>query len=401
MNKKNEIGREEIPFLNRKNYIDDIGKSKEKKHGQSGEENWVLVLGQDQLTPKAFYYANELKKENVKTYFLSRDTSGVSRENIEKFDLNADIIPKSLFKHWKIYCGLLKKYKPKHIELFLGVKPWSLVFYLFMAKVHRIPILIWCRGNEILKWTKHHPIRRVVNRLAFKCSKVVLLRELYMESIIKEHKIVDRKKLRFCHNAVPVPEMEISKRKPIVLFLNTLKAWRNPLLIVEAANKVLKKYPEAEFKFVGGTAHLDSYNPMPNEIEFQVNETIEKYGIGDRVKVLPFTNDSSKYFHESKIFLLPADIVFCNNSLIESMAHGVVPIVADVQGSDKIVEDGVSGYIVEKDADIMAEKIMGLIEDDELADKMAKAARARIIERFNSKSTAKNLMGLYIEELWK
>ena len=87
--------KQSIPVVNSAKW-DDNGPAIEIG-GTSNRKKWILVLGQDQLTQKAFYYAKEMEKYGVFTYFLSQDKSGVSRENIVKYGLSATIFPK---KYW-------------------------------------------------------------------------------------------------------------------------------------------------------------------------------------------------------------------------------------------------------------------------------------------------------------
>jgi len=198
---------------------------------------------------------------------------------------------------------------------------------------------------------------------------------------------------------VPLPANLPEKREPLVLFLNSFKAWRNPGIIVEAARIVLEKIPEARFDFVGSTSQFRNYSPS-DKVEGALRDQIHQLGLDEQVRVLPFTNEPQKYFARASVFVLPADLIFCNNSLLESMAMGVVPVVADVEGSSLIVETGVSGFIVERDPEHFAEKIIELLKDPVLCREMSLAARRKIEIDFNSARTARNLYSLYQQELW-
>ena len=53
------------------------------------------------------------------------------------------------------------------------------------------------------------------------------------------------------------------------------------------------------------------------------------------------------YYVRAKFFVFPSDYVFCNYALLEAMSHGVVPIVSRREGSELIIDDGISGILVE------------------------------------------------------
>ena len=60
------------------------------------------------------------------------------------------------------------------------------------------------------------------------------------------------------------------------------------------------------------------------------------------IDVLDYANPY-EYYHRSKFFILPTTIVFGNNSLLEAMSCGVVPIVSETQATHLIIKDGENG----------------------------------------------------------
>jgi len=70
-------------------------------------------------------------------------------------------------------------------------------------------------------------------------------------------------------------------------------------------------------------------------------------------------------------------------TVIESMALGVAPIVTSTGGSPELVEDGVSGLVVDpNDARGLATAMQNLADHPELARRMGARARERLAERF-------------------
>lgn len=64
----------------------------------------------------------------------------------------------------------------------------------------------------------------------------------------------------------------------------------------------------------------------------------------------------------SKIFVFPAEIVFCNYALLESMSYGCVPVVADGEGADMIVDRNVNGMICSRDIELFKESILQCLD---------------------------------------
>jgi colanic acid/amylovoran biosynthesis glycosyltransferase len=82
--------------------------------------------------------------------------------------------------------------------------------------------------------------------------------------------------------------------------------------------------------------------------------------------------------------------------LLEAAAVGVPAIVSRSGGMPEAVEDGRTGYVVEEgDAAGLAERILRLIARDEDAVAMGRAARARVVERFDLTRQTAALEDLY------
>ena len=70
----------------------------------------IFQLGNDQLTTKATYYPNELKKFNFETFYFSEDRSGLSKNTINEEKLDAVIAPKGILMRWyKLLIFFIKK----------------------------------------------------------------------------------------------------------------------------------------------------------------------------------------------------------------------------------------------------------------------------------------------------
>jgi glycosyltransferase involved in cell wall biosynthesis len=368
--------------------------------------NWMLVVGQDQLIPKALYGTQELERLGVSTHFLTLDRSGFTRQTIDRYGVHATIAPRNELKHWLSFARLLRRLRPRHVELFFGVRPWTVIAYVVMCRGFKVPIVCWCRGSEILRnpdvayHRRLNPLRRLARRVAFQAASVILLRELYMERVIRRHRLAPAGRLRLCPNSVPIPPEPPARREPLVLFLNRPLRNRNPLLFVDAAAIVHARRPEASFEIVGATTGFKRYRAS-DDAEPLLRLRVRELGLEDVVQIIPFTTHTAGYLERAAVFVLPADIVFCNHSLLEAMAMGVVPIVANVEGADRIVEHGVSGFIVEKDATQLASRILELLQDDALRQRMGAAAREKIRGDFNSATTARNLLQLYQRQVWR
>jgi glycosyltransferase involved in cell wall biosynthesis len=87
-------------------------------------------------------------------------------------------------------------------------------------------------------------------------------------------------------------------------------------------------------------------------------------------------------------------------ALVEAMAAGKPVVATAVSGTPEVVTDGETGFLVEpKNADQLAERITRLIEDPSLRDRMGRAARIRVKEKFSAATMIRATEQLYQELL--
>lgn len=110
----------------------------------------------------------------------------------------------------------------------------------------------------------------------------------------------------------------------------------------------------------------------------------EELGVRDRVHFLGQRGSVENVLGCADLFLLPSETESFGLAALEAMACGVPPVATDAGGLPEVVEDGVSGFLCPVgDVDGMARAAQKLLGDPRLRRRMASAARARAVERFD------------------
>jgi len=86
-------------------------------------------------------------------------------------------------------------------------------------------------------------------------------------------------------------------------------------------------------------------------------------------------------------------------SLMEAQASGRVSVVTNTGGNPEIVINDETGYLLEGEPDLFADKITMLLLDKDKAKMMSENARRKIEERFSWEEEAKGYLNLYHEVL--
>jgi glycosyltransferase involved in cell wall biosynthesis len=155
------------------------------------------------------------------------------------------------------------------------------------------------------------------------------------------------------------------RKENLIVFAARLSLVKNPIMYL-AAIKVLKNEHPEIFKswsfLLYGKGEL--YNDILNFMH--QNDLINYVKLG-------FESDMHKVFNKSKVFVSTQDFEnFTSLSLLEAMASGNIIIARNVGQTSEIVEDGESGFLLEKDTvEDLAKNILNFINNEERYTKMS------------------------------
>ncbi|QSP96052.1 glycosyltransferase family 4 protein [Marinobacter salinisoli] len=117
----------------------------------------------------------------------------------------------------------------------------------------------------------------------------------------------------------------------------------------------------------------------------------------DRIHFTGFRTDAPAIAAASDVFVLPSkEREGLPRAVIESMVYAVPPLVTSVGGMPELVEDGVSGLVVEPNSsDALCRGIERLYRHPDLRSDLGAAARARIANRFHTSQTVRETAEMY------
>jgi glycosyltransferase involved in cell wall biosynthesis len=148
-------------------------------------------------------------------------------------------------------------------------------------------------------------------------------------------------------------------------------------------NKGLKLFLDA-IRQISATAIIVGDGSMEGDIE----AFVKKHNLREKVTVYGWAKDSSevaKLINQSKIIIMPSYNEGGPRVILESMACGT-PVLATRTGIvPDVIQDGVSGSIIDWDANDIAQKAKRLLGDSELYLKY-QVAGLEIVKKFEKKS---------------
>ncbi|MGN7979843.1 glycosyltransferase family 4 protein [Burkholderia sp. 22313] len=119
-------------------------------------------------------------------------------------------------------------------------------------------------------------------------------------------------------------------------------------------------------------------------------------GVADRVQFAGWLTGSfkSRFYREATLFCLPSRFESFGIAALEAMFYGVPVVATRVGGLGELVDDGVTGYLVElDDAAALARVIHDIAHDPALRERMGQAAR----ERAHRLYTTERVVARYVD----
>lgn len=289
----------------------------------------IVILGIDNFSYKNTYQVKCLNQNNYKVFVFTNDVLKTSSKNLSSNnDLN--ILESGLLKRIRQIYKFLSQNKREihHVEIYPGGR-FSFI-YLLIAKIFKLKSIIVERGDICL--FRKQSFTKFSMRFCYRFSDIVWYRESYKDIDVK--KTLERwgaKRIYFIPNAAPEIDFEKHNNlnKYVFLWVNRFLKERNVKWFVDSVNEIKSSK----------SIMLGLMNNQEDEIYAVNNQS-------NHLKVIDYQNPKD-YFLSSKFFVLPSDVVFLNNALLEAMSYGLVPLISNVQGSNLIVDDGINGFIFE------------------------------------------------------
>ena len=171
-----------------------------------------------------------------------------------------------------------------------------------------------------------------------------------------------------------------------LLYLGRLAAVKGLPILFESIAQLKTVFPELLLNLVGDGEERAKLETMVREL-----------GIQDQVNFLGYQSQSQvrERLQKSDIYVLPSFAEGVSVSLMEAMAAGVPVVTTQIAGVNELVEDGINGYIVPAgDVISLTEKLVILIKDSELRNKLGAAGRVKVETEFNLNQEANRLAGI-------
>lgn len=174
-----------------------------------------------------------------------------------------------------------------------------------------------------------------------------------------------------------------------LLFVGRLTPKKSPILLLKAFKLVLEKFPTVTLKIIGSGELLNSVKDFI--VQNNLEKNVKLMGVLEPNEVKTELQNCDLFVQHS-VHADNGDSEGTPNSIIEAAACGKAIVSTFHAGIKEAVIDKITGLLVEeRDFESMAEKIIYLIENPNICQKMGEAGREHILKNYNLDFSTKSL----------
>lgn len=274
-----------------------------------------------------------------------------------------------------------------HIHLGGGVSMIRKQLFLNLAKHDGKLVIIHDHRPLAHNFSNKGPSFVKKNRKFFaRADAVIVLSEGERQFYLKR-KLCSPEKIYIIHNSVAIPaQNDFSFTTKKIINLAPMTKRKGQDVLIRAIPAVVRKVPEATFVFAG-TGRISLYRQLA-----------ERVGVINFCKFRGWVSGKRKenIYQHATLYIQASRDEGMSMSLLEAMAHGLPVVATNVGGTSLIVQDGVEGFLVpSSDSNTLANRIIDVIKNKNLALKMSISARYQIENNFNIHKQIEKLITLY------
>jgi glycosyltransferase involved in cell wall biosynthesis len=263
-------------------------------------------------------------------------------------------------------------------------------------------------GTKIIISTEHglmesyHPLTRLGNILTLPLNHATIAVSQAAARSVLRYKIIRPEKIQVIYNAIDIaslkhfhPDTESIKKSLgieghglVVGTVSNIRPEKGHQYLLRAARLVLQQRPDVSFVIVGREKNKEDLK--------RLEELARHLGIRDRIIFTGFREDALQIMKSFDIFVLPSVWEAFALVIMEAMGLGRPVVTTNVGGIPEAIDDGVNGFLVApRDPQQLATKILYLLNDNVLRDRMGEEGRKKALNKFDIQHMVKEVEQVY------
>lgn len=178
----------------------------------------------------------------------------------------------------------------------------------------------------------------------------------------------------------------------LVVCIGTIEPRKAQLMLAEAFELIARRHPSAHLAFVGGR---DDFHTET------LQEYIDRFEAGDRIKLIPITPKVDRWYGMADLYVSASDIESLPRTVLEAMAWETPVLATNVFGLPELITDGETGWLCEpRDLRALADGLeRALSSSPEERREIGRRSRALVQERHSLPNYAQEISRLLRDAL--
>jgi sugar transferase (PEP-CTERM/EpsH1 system associated) len=330
--------------------------------------------------------ANALPADRFRVSVCALDSRQTFSERIRRSDAEYFLLPKvGGGIHWKLVWRLSRLLRRSGIDVVHSHNWGSFLYAVLAAKLAGVPVIHGEHGknagelderNRPKRWTKSQLGRRVdrlvtVSRaIADEWAGYGVPEEkiLWIPNGVDVERFRPRDDKRLHRRNFGLPEDGL-----LLGTVSRLDPIKNYEVLLAAFARLAQEFPGCHLAFLGD-------GPSEQTLRAQAHSL----GLADRIYWLGRRPDPENFLPALDVFALPSKSEGMSNVVLEAMASGLPVVAADLPAHREVFEPDREGILVSPcTADALAQSLAGLMKNPEQRQALGRAARHKVLARFN------------------
>lgn len=265
--------------------------------------------------------------------------------------------------------------------------------------------IVYTIHNVLPSHKKLNLLQRIFYSFLYACCDFLIIHsEVSRQDAIKLYRISPKKIVVIPHGDYKffIPEKQLSKieakeklgipeQRNTILFFGAIRSNKGLHDLLDAIPTIKNKISNVLLIIAG--------EPLQDYFKYQKH--IQSLGITDAIfeslEYIPI-EEVSTYFYASDIVILPYHEISQSGVLHLAYAFGKPVIASNIGGFQEVVEDGKNGFLIPPhNPELISEKVIKILNNDDLAEKMGKHSLFLADSKFSWESIAQKTEHLYTE----
>lgn len=316
----------------------------------------------------------------------------------------------NVFQDLKSMYQICKYIKSMNIDIVVGHTPKGGLLAMLSAKIMRVPTRVYFRHGLVYETSTgiKRFLLKSIDRLSALCAtKVICVSPSVYKRSLEDQLNTESKQIvlgkgtctgidvygKFDKGNISTPlkdtlraQYSISDKSYVIGYCGRLVRDKGILELLDAFKLVSSKYDNVILFLVGMFEERDA---LPAEIkEYILNN--------DKIIYTGFVNDNIEYYYDlMDVYVLPSYREGFPTSVLEASSMCKPIITTRVTGCIDSIIDGETGFFVDHDPQMLANRIE-VLRDSLLRESMGKNAREFVVENFENQKVWRELEKIYV-----